>query len=513
MLTSRMPDLKTFRLLVLIALSLCIAAFVVCSLHWPIIGDAALMHYVIFLIDRGAAPYRDIADLNMPGSYLVEWAVIHLFGSGDLAWRIFDLVLMASSIVAMIVITLPLDWFAGLWAGSLFLLVHGRDGIVQLGQRDLTLATCLLAAYALLFLALRKKLPPLAIAFGLFSAMAATIKPTMLPLGPVLLLLACIQLRRQSQPSLRLLVYGLTGWLLPLATAAIYLWRKHALSAFLTTTRNMVLYHASLVRRPLDYLLLHSISPLMPLVAAWLVLLFLHRKQLTWERLALWIGLGFGLFSYLVQAKGYAYQRYPFLAFLLLLLAIDFSSALKNRGITRALGVAGLALGAFFLAPTSTVMASRYTWRDLAMIGTIQQDLKALGPNKLSGGIQCIDSIAGCTNALYRMKLDERSYIFYDEFLFGPSSIPAIQQSRDKFWRDIRQAPPEVIIVSAPLFPSGPDNYTKLSLWPQFNAYLNEQYQLYLQRTPTQTVRWWSRPETPASYRIYLRKPSPPSQP
>ncbi len=57
------------------------------------IGDAALMHYVVFLMDRGAAPYRDLSEINLPGSYFVEWAVVHIAGGGELAWRCFDLFL------------------------------------------------------------------------------------------------------------------------------------------------------------------------------------------------------------------------------------------------------------------------------------------------------------------------------------------------------------------------------------------------------------------------------------
>jgi hypothetical protein len=466
------------------------------------------MHYVVFLLDRGAVPYRDIAEINMPGSYLIEWLVVHILGGGPFAWRIFDLSLGGIAIAAMTVITLPLDWFAGFWAGSLLLLVHGRDGILQLGQRDLTLSVCLLAGYAFLFWSIRRESPPLALVFGVLVGFAATIKPTMLLLGPVSLLLICMELRGKGKTLQKFLLYGTAGWLLPGVCAVLFLWREGALPAFFAMTSTMLAYHASLARRTIGYLLLHSFSPLMPLVAIWLVIVALRRVSFTWKKMHLWVGLAFGLSSYLLQAKGYSYQRYPFLAFLLLLMAIDFAATLRERGVARLLGIAGLVFGGLFLAPVSAAMAARYDYGNLGMVAELESDLKGLGSAKLSGGVQCVDSIAGCTNVLYRMKLPESSYVFYDEFLFGPDSVHAVEQNREKFWSDIQRSPPEVIIISDRLFPNGPDDYQKLSRWPQFNAYLEDEYALYIQRSPGQLTHWGGRPEAPAGYRIYLKRPA-----
>ena len=61
------------------------------SLGWPLIHDAPIMHYVAWLITQGAVPYRDAFDMNMPGAYLIHWAVLSVAGPGDLAWRLFDL--------------------------------------------------------------------------------------------------------------------------------------------------------------------------------------------------------------------------------------------------------------------------------------------------------------------------------------------------------------------------------------------------------------------------------------
>src|SRR2546422_9827695 len=55
------------------------------------------MHYIAWLIAQGAVPYRDVFDMNLPGVYLIHWAVLSVGGAGDLAWRLFDLAWLAAT--------------------------------------------------------------------------------------------------------------------------------------------------------------------------------------------------------------------------------------------------------------------------------------------------------------------------------------------------------------------------------------------------------------------------------
>jgi hypothetical protein len=61
------------------------------SARWPLVHDPPLMHYIAWLITQGAAPYRDVFDMNFPGTYLIHLAVIQVGGTGDAVWRAFDL--------------------------------------------------------------------------------------------------------------------------------------------------------------------------------------------------------------------------------------------------------------------------------------------------------------------------------------------------------------------------------------------------------------------------------------
>ncbi len=488
--------------------------------------------------------------MNMPGSYLIELAAMRLFGMGDLAWRLFDFALMGAAGASFFVTTRskkpgapsmtassswvgPEDgWLAGLFAACLFILAHGRDGLAEGGQRDLTMAVCLIVATAFLFVAIRRDWPWAAAAFGLFSGAALTIKPTALPLTAAQLLLAVYVLRRRGRrgelPDRRWLRYAVAataGYLVAPGIALMFLLRERALTAFFANLHGLVLYYSGLGHRPLGFLLLHSVSPLLPLVLLWLAVLALRRPPLDWERAALGCGALFGLVSYLVQARGFPYYRYTLLIFLLPLMAVDFMRAAREEGVVvraektealaeksgalrtkaaRWLALAALCFGGFFLAPQSAVLIHRYRWWETDFITSLQQNLDTLGGERLSGHIQCIDTISGCGNVLYRMRLEPANGLLVDFPLFGADDVPFVRQTREHFFAAMNTVPPQVLVVTSALYVDGPGEYRKLDRWPAFQSFLNEDYTLQTEWSPSRTARWWSREETPASYRIYV---------
>jgi hypothetical protein len=534
---------RLFRVALAASLSISALLYFAWSWRWPLVGDASLIHYIGWLIERGWAPYRQLGDMNMPGSYLIEIAAMHVFGMGDLAWRLFDFALMGAAAVAFFVITRRAGapsmtvssswvgsdngWLAGLFAACLFILVHGRDGLAEGGQRDLTMAVCLVVATAFLFVAIRRDWQWAAAAFGLFSGVALTIKPTALPLTAAQLLLAVHVLRgrgRQGESPnrgwLRPTVAAILGYLVAPGIALVFLLRERALAAFFDNLHGLVLYYSGLGHRPLGFLLLHSVSPLLPLVLLWLAVLALRRArpsmngeraELDWERVALGCGAFFGLASYLVQARGFPYYRYTLLAFLLPLMAMDFTralqaqiSALRRTKAARWLALAALGFGGLVLAPQSAVLVHRYRWWETDFITSLEQSLDALGGQRLSGHIQCIDSISGCGNVLYRMRLEPTDGLLVDFPLFGADDVSFVQQTRERFFAAMNASPPQVLVVSSALYVDGPGDYRKLDRWPAFQSFLADDYTLETEWRPSRTARWWSREETPASYRIYV---------
>lgn len=508
---------RVFRWVLCLVLLVCAVLYVAWTWRWPLLGDCTLFHYFAFLMDHGFAPYRDLPDMNLPGAFLIEWLVIHTYGGGSVAWRLFDFSVLLAMGAGLIALSRPYDWFAGVFSAVVMMLVHGRDGIYDTGQRDLTIAALMVLGYVFLFRARRRNEAWAAGAFGFCMAAAGTIKPTTLPLMVILLAFLVAAIRREGRPVGRFLAWGIAGMILPLAIVWIFLLREHAVGAFLASLTTLEPYFVSLGRRPLSYLLVHSISPLMPLVAIWIVLLIGSAlanhswrewhgvgSSEHWERTALVTGMLVALLGFIAQGKGFPYQRYSFLVLLLLLIALDLTAALHQSGFRPGLGVLGLGFGCLLLAPQSLMKVRRYDWRNQQYTSMMEADLERLGGSRLSGHIQCMDTTTGCSHAFYNLKLVSETGMLSDFLVFGPPENPEVREVRAEFLPQMEARPPWAMVVTGGLFPKGPRNFQKLKLWPAFDDFLSEHYRLCVQRTPSKMVDWGGGPpEPPASYRIY----------
>jgi hypothetical protein len=518
----------------------CSAVFVAMTRHWPVVGDAALIRYAVFLIQHGWAPYRDFVDINMPGAYLATAFGMHLAASPDASWRIFDFGLIVLAGVGYFVIARPYSRFAALFATALLLLVHGQDGVQQAGQRDLMIAVLLVIAVAFLLEAVRRQRWAYLLGFGLATGLSATIKPTAAPLGVVLLVIAATyeagwwragwyrndsdaaskrepwvsgtsDARAQWARFLRWTAIGIAAMAAPVAGMLLWLERKHALGAWITTQRVLLPSYAMQERRPFGFTLSHSISPLLPLVLLWLLCVVLRGPAWPrFERMLIATAAVLNLLALLAQGKALPYQRYPMLAFLLLLIALDLMTAWRKdkRAVVRYVAWAGVCCGCLVLPPLALVKVHRFVAKPQEFDAMLAADLRNLHADNLSGRVQCLDTIQDCLPTLYTLRLLPATGTLGDANLFGPSGNTAVERSRSRFLHDVEAKPPLAFVVVSGLFLDSTSGYRKLDAWPEFEQWLNAHYALTVERTPPHMVRWWSRPQAPAGYRIYLLKPA-----
>ena len=528
-------------------LAVCVGLFLFWSRHWPLVNDPALMHYVVFLMERGMAPYREIGDINLPGAYAPEWvsmSLAHLLHVSEAAmWRLMDALALLLAGWAMARIARPYSWFAGVWAGALFALYHGRDGIGQAGQRDLWVAVLLLWAVSVLFEAMRRNEPSgqgwRVACFGLLIGASITIKP----FGAGWLVCLIPLLLREKRLSARL---ALVGWVglglaLPLLAALFFLSYWHAVTAFWRVLHVDLPYYAGLADGSvLQLVLASSISSALKLVClllvaavingrwreSWAALTMRPLNESAWtvrpERLLLILCILLGLGSFVAQGKGFSYQRYPYVAFLFLFAGLEFAESVRSgRKAPGIIGVAGFAFGVLLCAPSYLRAAYQSYWPisvTQAMESALAKQAGVAGVQSLDGNVQCIDAVSGCTDALLHLHLEQTTGTMYDEFLFpqapapwGPvylgwdSGLPlpvAVAAERQRFRAEWTAHTPQVVIVSSWLFLEGPGEYRKLVLWPWFDAYLREHYTLVSEQK-------FARAENgPLGFRVYVRRDS-----
>jgi hypothetical protein len=505
---------------VLIACSL---IFLVMRRHWPMVGDAALLRYAVFLMQHGWTPYRDIVDINMPGAYWATAFGMHLAGSADVSWRIFDVGLIGLTGVGYFVIARPYSRFAALFATAMLLLVHGQDGVQQAGQRDLVMAALLVVAVAFLLESVRRDNCSYLVPFGLAVGLSATIKPTALPLGLVLLAMAAIYRARLPEETresrggvnhriwLNWTLIGLAAMAVPLACMLLWLEHKHALDAWLAMERLVLPYYASQERRGFGFTLSHSISPLPALVLLWLLCAALRGPAWPrFERLVVATAAILSLAALLAQGKALPYQRYPMMAFLLPLIALDLTTAWSRGGSgrhpARYVALGGLCCGCLVLAPLALVKVHRFDARPQEFDAMLTADLSRVDGD-LSGHIQCLDAIQECLPTLYSMDLLPATGMLSDQPLFDAAKRPAVEILRQRFANEVTERPPLVFVVVSGFSLDSVKGYQKLEQWPAFERWLNANYTLIVERTPPHLVRWWGRAQQPAGYRLYVLKP------
>ena len=476
-----------------------VGAFVYMAVHtlrWPLMQDAQVLHYVNFLTDHGFAPYRTIGDMNMPGAYWMERFGMAVFGAGDLGFRLYDIFLMVAMTSATIAIAWPYDWLAGLFAGVLFAVIHAADGPKGAGQRDAAMAVLMVIGLAFLLHSVRRRAAAWMVLGGFFFGMATAVKPTIAPLGLLLLLMAALELRKRGVRAVPFVVYGVVGAGAPTVLFVEFLLHYRALGAFFAMNREVTSYYAHLYRVGFASLLRECLPrPMRLLVPFGLAAVAMNPDRRNWERWALALGVTFGAFSYFVQGKGYYYQRYPLIAMTLLWFAIELSIAARRRGFARAIGVAGLAVGIFGLTPLFAARARTVFYSNI-FTETLEADLRQIGVAGLQHNVQCLDMVDGCMNALYHLKIVQQTGMTGDNLLFAPdASYAVVRQARREFWDGLVARPPDVFVISDEQFMDAA-SFDKLERWPQFAQYLAEHYDLYCARSFPIAV----------AYRIYVRK-------
>ena len=477
--------LQIVRLIFSAILCFAFACFVYTTIHWQIMWDPSIMHYVNFLMAHGLAPYRDIIDINMPGCYFIDGWVMHIFGGGDLGWRLFDFSLIGVLTGSLIVISLPFDWLAGLLAGVLFMLVHALEGPPNAGQREQIMITLIMVGYALLFTAMRRQKPLLMLLFGFVLGLAASLKPTAAPLGLILLLMMAIVLRRKAIPVKRYVTYGLIGLFAALLINVEFLFRYHVFGAFFAIGKRLIPYYASVGNASLsdllrDLLLQPMLVPLavgiVPLVIV-IVLTFVNGTRTEWERwerLALGLGLLFGAFSYIAQGKIFNHHAYTFKVFLLLWFALECAKAMRTRGWRHFVGLAAIGYCVLVMVPGAT---RRVAW--LVPMNkepdALKSDLIRLGGSTLQYQVQCLDMVAACDSTLYRLHLIQNTGFLGDYMFFGPPGSPPLPYYREMFWNDLHKNPPKIIVLTN-MWLCERESYAKVNQWPQMAAYLDSAY-------------------------------------
>jgi hypothetical protein len=460
------------------------------SLTWPLIHDAALMHYIAWLIAGGAVPYRDTFDMNMPGVYAIHMLALAVGGARDGVWRAFDLAWLAAIAGLAYAYCRPLgDRWAAALPGLLFALHHVGGGASLAGQRDFLECLFLLAgAHGVARACEGGRRRPAQAGAGLALGAAAMVKPTAVIFAAACAAVAAVGARRAGRSPLAAAVVVLgAGLIVPAALVGWLAWHG-ALGEFLSISLGWTLPFYSQA---------HGASPLRVLVTlkwGFLAAIALQgaARRYPWpvdaRRWLAVAGAASGFLHFALQAKGYDYHLYPLALFLCLLAAPALAALSLARGWTGTGALAAaLLVAALVTLGDRGLSRLNQPWEEqrAERVAAVVQDLKKLvGPGET---IQVMGPPGG--HVLLRLGLRQPTRFFTDFQFFLRADDPRVQALRREFMAALEARPPAAIVVFPGRGGDGP--YGRLAEFPAFQRLLDARYRLAIDGN---------------GYRIYARR-------
>jgi hypothetical protein len=429
------------------------------SLGWPLVGAAAIFHFIAAQMKMGAAPYRDIIDVNMPLTYDLHAAVIAIGGMSNATWRAFDLTAAAVVSAGIFVLVAPAGRAVAILAMLAVLVTHLLLGPYSAGQRDFLMSIPALAAA---LVSARTTEDPkhrwryLALA-GSFAVIAASIKPS----GMLLLLLPALA-TQLSWRDIAWIMAGATG------TGLLVLGMLVAageLGALIAMIRELLPLYGAMGARTIPEVLGATAVGLVP-VAGLALAAALGIAAPKPARVRVMIGLAvFGLIHVLAQRKGWFYHIYP-LAIGLACWGAWSLAALSRSGAFVCLLVTAMAVG-------WTVPGSAYRAEGdpaLRAAATMQAALVSSLPR--GARVQMLDSDNGAFLAMARAGMRQATpHIQWFSLLLGE---PA---ARSDFLAALAADPPAAILLTNGEWPRN-SGFEAAEDWPQFMAFLTSHYDL-----------------------------------
>lgn len=450
------------------------------SLAWPLVHDAPILHYIAWRIADGAAPYRDVFDMNQPGVYLLHLAVLETLGPSDLAWRAFDLAWLALTALAIAALAAPWGAVAAAGGGLAFATYHLAGGAWQVGQRDFLLCPFLVVGVlgVARWLEQRGGLASLAWSGAAMGA-AVTVKPHAGVLAAALGVIVVVAALRAGGAAPAVLAYGVAASLAPAAmlawlgaTGALGAWREAVFDYLLPLYTRLGRDAAWTIDR-------WEVWIPLALGAAVSVGAALHRRQFGARHALVLVGVAYGLVHYVGQGKGWEYHLYPLAAFVAVLLFAELSPVLAARRWAAAPLVVTL-MTALVLLSVKGLEAAPARWEH-DKEARVRVLVHELGTRLRTGDtVQVLDTTGGGAHALLRLRLRQPTRFIYDFHFFHDVDTPMVRALRAELIGGLDARPPRFIVLFEHGWPSG--GYERIHAFPELAERLATRYDVVAAR-------------------------------
>lgn len=478
---------------VLFCLSLGLAGLAVTSMGWKIYHDSPIMMYLAMLIDKfDRVPYREIYEMNMPGTLFIYYLIGRLTDYTDLGFRIVDLSLLVSIMVSTYYWLRTISWKSAWGTAIFFGFIYLWFGPGNSLQRDYILVALVSwsLAVGIGFPRMNNKLRFLIM--GVLSAVAFLIKPhAILSFG--LILLWQIYQGKVSKKKMDMLKpilwYGL-GFLVPILITLLYLWRNQALASLIDIIKNYfplyghlngqltTIYGADRIEyNIINYFLFRNLWPLLiPAILGCFVCLRhgdFHKEQKSLIYLMILSTFIASIYPAL-SGQFFLYHYFMFLYFVTALASLCLPYAFKNswKAIVPVVTMI-LAFSWVILIYSGGLDKQMYT-ENMAFVDSVAEFLNEnLKPGDT---VQPLDWTAGVLNGMLRARAPLATSFTCDFQFYHDFSDPYIKSIRQRFITELEKSKPRFILWVNPNYRAFVHGENTTMDFPELNRFVLEKY-------------------------------------
>lgn len=472
-------------------------------LNWPMVHDAPILNYVGWSLLNGAIPYRDLFDMNFPGTYAFHVFLATLPGDWDFKTALFNVVIVvaSASAIALIVRQICGHARASIAAACTYIVIcYGFSSWYAL-QRDALMVPFLCAGLAALLSAAPEQRRWFVA--GIFFGLASAIKPQCVFFASAALaalVLHDLSAERGLRPSVKagfsLVCGGIIAWI----PFVIWLGAVGALSDFARILLNFILPvyprldHAlaatgradtsSVLTFVLPDLLGLDLGRTVRLGAILVSLHYVFFRRNDFRRLAVALTFLAAIACFYAQLKGWAYHLYPAFAFALIILGVAAPEILNAP--RRALAPMILQSATVFLI--GGLLWQSFTWLDP---NPRQNDVKVnrtkeivtFLADKIAAGktVQIFDTAEGGADVMLRLGARLPSPMLYDFPLYIPVLLPEIKPDylkglQSELVTSVMRAAPNFLLIFEIGWPLG--RYERINNIPLLPDWIKNHYLL-----------------------------------
>lgn len=462
------------------------------SVQWRYAHDLPTLLYVGWMIDHGAVMYRDIFDVNMPGTYMLMWAVGRITDWSDIGVRIVDLV--STGLLA----TLTFLWLRPFgkharWCAAVLFPVHYLGGGIFpfVMQREVLILMPLAATLVLTSGAGRFTPAIRGLFIGLLAGLGALIKPQF----TVMFLPAIGQYLwdlRKNGPSFRRQIFLIVaGVVAPLTVTVGYLVATGSIEAFWDMSTGLLPLYNQLNGlhkvipdgERIPYVIEKTISNLsVVMFPAALLGTILARRIAPGIARVLLLTLLIAAALPILAGKFWDYHYLPFVFFSFCGTALCFAAI--DARVPRAASVAALLSAVYVVVALCVPIVRtfpnlehiRNSQRPLALSGSVASYLKqhALPGDKA----QPLDWTNGVVHGMLAARVPLATRFMYDFQLYYFANSDYVQRLRREFMAELRQSKPRWIIASPWQYKAWPGGAANAEHFPELEEFVLHQYTL-----------------------------------